>query len=50
VPGEDVEDHVGGMDTLAEGLDTGGLDVLEPVTQHGGQDLDHLPVAVSGAG
>ena len=38
------------MDALVQRLAAGGLDRRQPVGQHGGEDLDHLPVAVVGAG
>ena len=46
-PGEDVEDDVGGVDAFAQRLGAGGLDRRQAVAQHGGEDLDHLPVAVA---
>ena len=49
-PGQDVDDDVGRMDVLGERLGAGGLDRWQPVAQHRGEDFDHLPVAVVGAG
>ena len=43
--GQDVQHHTGGMDVVRQRLGAGGLDGLDPVRQHGGQDLDRLPVA-----
>ncbi|SFN03347.1 hypothetical protein SAMN05192568_11155, partial [Methylobacterium pseudosasicola] len=50
LPGEDVEDDIGRVHALAQRFGTGGLDRAQPVAQHGGEDLDHLPVAVGRAG
>ena len=41
---------VGGVDALAQRLRAGRLDRRQPVAQHRGEDVDHLPVAVVGAG
>ena len=49
-PGEDVEDHVGRVDALAQRLLAGGLDRGQAVAQNGGEDVDHLAVAIVGAG
>ena len=38
------------MDALGQRLKAGGFYCGQPVTQHCGEDLDHLPVAVVGAG
>ena len=46
---ENVEDDVGGVDAFGQRLGAGGLDRRQPVGEHGGQDFDHLPVAVVGA-
>ena len=48
--GEDIEDDVGGMDPVAECFGAGRLDRRQPVGEHRGQDIDHLPVAVVDAG
>ncbi|KXW84202.1 hypothetical protein AUT27_15060 [Enterococcus faecium] len=50
LPGEDVEDDIGRVDALAQGLGTGRLDRRQPVTEHSGEDLDHLPVTPGTAG
>ena len=47
--GKDVDDHRRGMDALIEGFAAGGLDRLQPVIPHAGQDMDHLPVAIIAA-
>ena len=48
--GENVEDDVGGVDAVGECLGAGGLDRWQPVGEHCGEDVDHLPIAVVGAG
>ena len=48
--GEDVEDDVGGVDAVGDRLGAGGLDRRQPVGEHRGEDVDHLPIAVVGAG
>ena len=48
LPRQDVQDDVGGMDALAQGLGAGGLDRRQAIAQHGGEDVDHLPVAIVG--
>ena len=47
---KDVDDDVGGMDTLGERLNASRLDCRQSVGEHRGEDFDHLPVAVVGAG
>src|SRR5271154_4279882 len=47
---EDVEDDVGGVDTLGDRLRAGCLDRRQPVAEHRGKDVDHLPIAVVDAG
>ena len=42
---EDVEHDVGAAHAASERLGTGGLHRRQPIRQHGGEDLDHLPVA-----
>ncbi len=37
------------MDALIEGFAAGGLDSLQPVVPHAGQDLNHLPIAIVAA-
>jgi len=48
--GQDVEDDIGGMNALPHGLGAGRIDGWQPVGEHGRQDVDHLPIAVMGAG
>src|SRR5260370_1359956 len=48
--GQDVEKDVGGVDAVGARLGTGGLDRRQPVGEHRGEDVDHLPIAVVGAG
>ena len=38
------------MDAVGECLGAGGLDRRQPVGEHRGEDVDHLPIAVVGAG
>jgi hypothetical protein len=38
------------MDTLRQGLGAGGFDGGQAVAEHGGENLDHLPVAIVAAG
>lgn len=47
--GKNVDDDRGGVDALIKGFAAGGLDSLQPVVPHAGQDLDHLSVAIVGA-
>ena len=46
VSGEDVQDDRGGVDPFAECFGTRSLHGLEPVGQHGAEDVDHLAVSV----
>jgi hypothetical protein len=39
LPGENVEDDIGGMDALRQGLSAGGFDSGQAVAKHGGEDL-----------
>ncbi len=48
--GKDVEDDVGGVDAVSDRFGAGGLDRRQPVGEHRGEDVDHLPIAVVGAG
>jgi hypothetical protein len=48
-PRQNVENDVGGMDPLAQRLGAGRFDFGHAVGQHGGENLDHLPVAIIGA-
>jgi hypothetical protein len=47
---QDVENDIGGMDAVSDRLGAGRLDSREPVGQNGVEDVDHLPIAVVGAG
>ena len=49
-PCQRIEDHVGAGDAGVERFRACRLDGSQAVGQHGGQDLDHLPVAVVAAG
>jgi hypothetical protein len=41
---------VSGVDAVGECLCAGGLDRRQPVGEHSSEDVDHLPIAVVGAG
>lgn len=43
---EDVQNDISGMDTLGDGLGTGGFDSIKAIGQQNGEDLDHLPITV----
>ena len=43
--GQDVQHHAGGMDIVRQRLGTGAIDGVQAVGEHGGKDLDHLPIA-----
>jgi len=45
---EDVEDDVGGMDALGDRLGAGGFHRRQSVSQHGGENGDHLTIAIVG--
>ena len=47
---EDVDDHIGRVDTLGCCLGAGGFDRWQSVREHGGENGNHLPVAVIGSG
>ena len=47
---QNVEDDIGRMDALGERLNASRLDRRQSVGEHRGEDFDHLPVAVVGAG
>jgi hypothetical protein len=49
-PSENVQDDIGGMDALGQGLSAGGFDGGQAVAEHGGEYLHHLPVAIVAAG
>jgi len=42
--GQDVQHDTGGMDVVRQSLGTSGLYRIDPIGQHGAQDVDHLPV------
>jgi hypothetical protein len=44
--GEDVENDIGGMDAVGDRFGTSCLDRRQPVGEHRGEDVDHLPIAV----
>ena len=46
--GKDVEDDVGGVDTMGDRFGAGGLDRRQPIAEHRGEDVDHLPIAIVG--
>jgi hypothetical protein len=48
--GENVENDVGGMDALAHRLGAGGLHGGQSIIEDGGQNLDHLAIAIVTAG
>jgi hypothetical protein len=50
LPGQDVEHDIGGMDAVTERFGTGGFDRRQTIGQHGVEDVDHLPIAIVGAG
>ncbi len=41
----DVQNEAGGVDVADQSLGAGGFDSLQVIGEHGGEDLDHLPVA-----
>ena len=45
MPSQDVQHDASRMNVVAEGFGTSGLDRIDPVSQHGAEDVDHLPVA-----
>ena len=47
---QNVEDDVGGMNAVTDRLGTSGLDCLQTIGEHRGEDADHLAVAIIGAG
>ena len=47
---QDVENHIGGMDAVADGLGTGRLDRRQPIGKHRGEDVDHLSIAIISVG
>src|SRR6516164_5189350 len=47
---QDVEHDIGGMDAMTEGFGTGGFHRGQTVSQHRVEDVDHLSIAIVGAG
>ena len=47
---QDVEDDVGGVDTLTESLEASRLDRGQAVAQHSGENVNYLPVSVPDTG
>ena len=50
LPSQDVEHDIGGMDAVGDRLGTGRLDGRQTVGQNSVEDVDHLPIAIVGAG
>jgi len=50
LPRENIEDDIGGMDALGQGLSAGGSDGGQAVAEHSGENLHHLPAAIVTAG
>jgi len=48
--GENVEDDIGGMDAVGDRFGAGGFDCRQPIGEHRGENVDHLPIAVVDAG
>ena len=46
----DVEHDISGMDTVSDRLGTGRFDSRQTIGQHRVEDIDHLPIAIVGAG
>jgi len=44
MPGQDVQDHTGGIDVVRQRLGASGFHRFDPIGQHGTQDVDHLPI------
>lgn len=44
MPGQDVEHDTCRMDVVGQGLGTGGINGVQAVGEHGGEDTDHLPI------
>lgn len=49
LPGQDVDDDIGGMNAVRQSLCAGRIDREQSVRQHSGEDLHHLPVAIVAA-
>ena len=47
---EDVEDDVGRMNAFADRLGASGFDRRQSIGEHGGENVDHLTIAVVGTG
>ena len=47
---EDADDHVGQMDAFGYRLGAGGFDRRQSVGEHGGEDRDHMLIAIIGVG
>ncbi len=45
MPGQNVQDHPCRMDVVRQRLGTGGFHRIDPIGQHGAENVDHLPVA-----
>lgn len=43
--GQNVQNDTGGMDIVCQRLGAGGIDGVQAIGEHGGKDIDHLPVA-----
>ena len=48
--GQDVENHIGRMHAVADGLGAGRLDRRQPIGKHRGEEVDHLSIAVVSVG
>ena len=46
---QNVENDVGGMHALLQGLGAGAFDRGETVVENGGEDFHHLPIAIGRA-
>lgn len=44
MPGQDVQNDTGRMDIMRQRLGTSGFYRINPIGQHGAQDVDHLPI------
>ena len=50
LPGQDVEHDISRMNAVSDRFGAGGLNCWQTVGQHRVEDVDHLPIAVIGAG
>jgi hypothetical protein len=48
--GQDVEHDISRMDAVSDRLGTGRFDSRQTIGQHRVEDVDHLPIAIVGAG